>query len=625
MTLAFFKKKSVLITLGLVVVIGGGIAYRSHANAGPFYDTQAVEQGTLTQTVEVTGETKPQARVDLSFKTGGKLETLNVTVGQIVKAGDVLATLDAQDAAFAMRRAGASLAQAQASLAARQAQDTPQAIEMATAQRDQAKASLEKAESDLNQLKLTSVEQVRLAQIALETATQNLANSGAGADINVETSLASLRASLLASANTLSTALTEADAILGVENTAANDTFQSVLGIYDTRGLEKTQGMYIAVRSAQRRADTAVRALTAQSSAGEITTAGQTTVDALQQAQWLLDGVQTVLTNSGTSSGFTINDLTAKRSSVQALRTSVSTQYAGISSAVQGLQSSTNAQTTARAQLENALKTAQANLTIAQANQRSQIKGAETAVEIQRAGLVSAEAALSQRKTPARAVDLQVLRAQIQDAQIAYEQAVQRVKDTELVAPIAGTISDVVPARGEQVVQNAKVMGLVVTENYSVEASIPEADIAKVEVGQTADVTLDAFGDDVHFPARVLAIEPDRIKSQDAIFYKLSLALEPTDRSIKPGFTANVVITTGKAENALIIPIRAVRSDDGKRRVRVLKGKDAVDTDVALGLRGDDGKVQVTAGLNAGDQVIVGELTAAEYAKSQADAKAAAK
>lgn len=623
MTLAFFKKKSVLITLGLVVAIGGGLIYRSKANAGPFYDTQAVEQATLTQTVEVTGETKPQARVDLSFKTSGKLETLNVTVGQVVKTGDVLATLDAQEATFAMRRAGAGLAQAQASLAARQAQDTPQAIEIAVAQRDQAKASLAKAESDLDQLKQTSVEQVRLAQIALETATQNLTNSGAGADITVETSLASLRASLLASANTLSAALTEADAILGVENTAANDTFQSVLGIYDSRGFERTQGMYLAVRSAQRRADTVVRALTAQSSAGEITTAGQTMVDTLQQAQWLLEGVQSVLTNSGTSSGLTINDLTTKRASVQALRTSVSSQYTSISSAVQGLQSSTNAQTTARAQLENALKTAQANLTIAQANQRSQIKGAETTVEIQRAGLVSAEAALSQRKAPVRAVDLQVLRVQIQDAQIAYEQAVQRVKDTELVAPIAGTISDIVPARGEQVVQNAKVMGLVVTENYSVEASIPEADIAKIQVGQTADVTLDAFGDDVHFSARVLAIEPDRIKSQDAIFYKLALALDPTERAIKPGFTANVTITTGRAENALIIPIRAVRSEDGKRSVRVLKGKEAIDVDVTLGLRGDDGRVQIMSGLNAGDQVIVGELTAAEYAKNQADSKAA--
>ncbi len=623
MTFAFLKKKSFLITAGIVAVITGGAIYNSQANSGPFYDTQPVERATLVQTVEVTGETKPQSRVDLSFKTSGKLETLNVVVGQVVKQGDVLATLDAQEATFAMRRAGAMVAQAQAGLAARQAQDTPQAIQIAVAQRDQAQASLDKAVSDLEQLKATSVEQVRLAQIALETATQNLANAGTGADLGVEASQASLRASLLASAATLSTALTESDAILGVENTAANDLYESVLGIYDRVGLANTQGKFIDVRSTQRRADVMVRALNAQSSTGETVTAGQAMVAALQQTQGLLEGVQGVLTNSGTNGALTINDLTAKRSAVQGLRTSVATQYSSISAAVQGLQSSTNSQTTTRAQLENALKTAQANLTIATANQKSQIKGAETSVEIQRAGLVSAQASLSQRQTPVRAVDLQVLRAQIQDAQIAYEQAVQRVADTQLIAPIAGTISDVIPARGEQVVQNGKVMGLVVTDNYTVEASIPESDIAKIEEGQIADVTLDAFGDDVHFSARVLAIEPDRVKSQDAIFYRLSLALDQTDRPIKPGFTANVTITTGTAENALIIPIRAVRSEEGgSRRVRVLVGKEAKDVDVTLGLRGDDGKVQILTGLNAGDQVIVGELTAAEYAKNQADAKA---
>ena len=147
MNLSVLKKKSTLVAIAIVVLIGGGIFLKSRANDGPFYETQAVERGLLKQTVDVTGEAKPQTRVDLSFKTGGKLENLLVTVGQTVKMGDVLATLDAQDANFALRRAAASLAQAQANLAARQAQDSPQAIQIAEAQRDQARASLEKAQT----------------------------------------------------------------------------------------------------------------------------------------------------------------------------------------------------------------------------------------------------------------------------------------------------------------------------------------------------------------------------------------------------------------------------------------------------------------------------------------------
>lgn len=622
MNVNFFKKKSVWITTLVVVVIGGGLYVRSRANAGPFYDAQMATTSTLVQTVEVTGETKPETRVDLSFKTSGKIKTVNVIVGQQVKAGDVLATLDAQDATFAMRRAAATLAQMRANLAARQAQDSPQTIQMAEAARDQAKANFEKAQSDLIQIQATSAEQVRQAQIALETAQQNQKNSGTGADLTVQTSLSSLRTSLTAASAVLSSSITESDAILGVENSGANDTYESVLGIYAPDTLTRAQGMVLAVHSAIRHASALVAPLNANSSASDVLAAGQATTDALQQAGFLLDATQAVLTNSGTSSGLTITDLTTKRSSIQTLRASVATQYSGISSAVQTLQTSENGRTTTQAQLQNALRTAQSNLTIAIANQQSQVKAAETAIEVQRAALSSAEASLSQHKTPSRAVDLQVLRAQLQDASVSYEQAAQNLKDTELTAPVDGTISDVVPTIGEQTVQGSKVMSLVVTQNYTVEASVPEADIAKVQVGQSATTTLDAFGDDVKFGAKVLSVEPDRIKIQDAVFYKISVALDKTDRPVKPGMTANVTITTASVSDALIIPLRAVRSENGVRIVKVLQPDNSTkDVVVELGLRGDDGRVQITAGLQAGDKVVVGELTAAEYAAQKSAAK----
>ncbi|MBP9747664.1 biotin/lipoyl-binding protein, partial [Patescibacteria group bacterium] len=147
--------------IGLAVVLVGGFVAFGGGEEGPFYDTQTAEQRTLIQTVEITGEVKPQSRVDVSFKTGGKLETVNVIVGQTVQEGDVLATLDAQEATFAMRRAASVLAQARANLAARQAQDSAEAIRIAEAQRDQAKANLEKATADIDQVRITSAEQVR--------------------------------------------------------------------------------------------------------------------------------------------------------------------------------------------------------------------------------------------------------------------------------------------------------------------------------------------------------------------------------------------------------------------------------------------------------------------------------
>lgn len=610
---AFFKKKIVWIPLILVLLVGGYF-WRAQANKGPFYDTQPVVQGDLRQTVEVTGEVKPLARLDLSFKTSGKLKTLNVITGQKVKQGDVLATLDNQEAVFAMRRAAATLAQMQANLASRQAQDSPQAIQMAEATRDQAKASYEKAQSDLQEAMTTSAEEARLAQIALDTAQQNLTNSGNGVDLTVQTSYESLRTGLNGAANAMSSALAEGDAIIGIENTGANDTYESVLGVFDQAALQRAKNMYVPVRSAQRRADALIRALSVNSAPADVLTAGQATREALQQIQWYLDEVQKVLIGTATNSGLSITELSTKRSSIQTWRATIGTQFSTIAGLVQTIQTTENSQTTTRAQLTNALKTAQANLTIALANQRSKQTNAQTTVEIQRAALSSAEAALSQRKTPARNVDLLVLRAQVQDASIAYEEAVQRVKDTELTAPIDGMIADIVPSGGEQVVQNNKVMGMVATDSYTVEALIPEADIAKVVAGQPATLTLDAYGDEVKFTGHVLTENPDRSKVQDAIYYKVIVSLDKTDRDLKPGMTANLIILTAEKKNTLIIPIRAVRTENDQKKVRVYDGKTATDAVVELGLRGDEGKTEVTSGLSAGQQVIVGELTAAEAA-----------
>jgi hypothetical protein len=69
----------------------------------------------------------------------------------------------------------------------------------------------------------------------------------------------------------------------------------------------------------------------------------------------------------------------------------------------------------------------------------------------------------------------------------------------------------------------------------------------------------------------VLSIEPDRIKIQDAVFYKVAIAIDPTDKPIKPGMTANVIVTTAEIADTLSIPVRAVRTVDGVRRVRMLE------------------------------------------------------
>ena len=87
---SFLKKKRTYVILVIVVLIGGWLFTRGQGDPAARYETARVERGNLERTVEVTGEMSPAQRIALSFESGGSLGAVFVTVGQEVKAGDIL-------------------------------------------------------------------------------------------------------------------------------------------------------------------------------------------------------------------------------------------------------------------------------------------------------------------------------------------------------------------------------------------------------------------------------------------------------------------------------------------------------------------------------------------------------
>lgn len=622
MTIPTFLKAKWFYAIVLVLVVGGGLYVRGkNANKGPFYETAKVERGDVIQTVEVTGQMKPQSRIDLSFKASGKLQPFTVKVGDVVKANDLLVELDMKDLQFSVSRASASLASARANLNARLAGETRESIQIAEASVQQSKAAYEKAMSDLEAMKRTVEDEYRVATIAVDTAEKNLANSGNSLDQDVRNAYESARAKLRASLGDMQTGLTEGDAIIGVDNSAANDSYESLLGINDRPALDRAKMQYPIAKARYQTAAQAVGTLTSASTDLEITNALESVRSALIQVQGYLDQVQRVLAGTVSSPSLSESTLASKRTTIDTDRSAVSTQLTTITSASQTIRSAELARTTSRAQLQNALETAQANLRTADTNRITKVQAAESNVSIQLAALRSSEASLALKKAPPRAVDVASLRAQVLDAETAYAQAVERLNDARIVAPVDGTIADILPSVGQQITAGQIVIQLVAAEGYTVEALVPEADIAKVKIGQSAVITLDAFGDEVKFQGTVVSENPDQTKVQDAIYYKTYFQLMAEGREVKPGMTANVIITTGEAKQSLFVPTRAVLDRDGRRYVRILTNNQSSEVTVQAGLRGDEGRLEIKDGVSEGQEVVIGELTAEEYKKLQATKK----
>lgn len=113
--------KIALAIAGLVIAILLAWKFLFSAGDGPALVTATVARGDIEQTVIATGTLEPKELVSVGAQVSGRVETLNVAIGQTVRNGELIAEIDAQTQTNALKTAQASLANMQAQRAARQA------------------------------------------------------------------------------------------------------------------------------------------------------------------------------------------------------------------------------------------------------------------------------------------------------------------------------------------------------------------------------------------------------------------------------------------------------------------------------------------------------------------------
>lgn len=204
-----------------------------------------------------------------------------------------------------------------------------------------------------------------------------------------------------------------------------------------------------------------------------------------------------------------------------------------------------------------------------------------------------------------------------QDAKVAGVEASiknydAQIAKTMLRAPMNGLVTKQEAKLGETVAPNISIVSIMSEGLFKIEANIPEADVAKINIGDEARITLDAYGADVPFIALVSALDPAETIIQGVSTYKVTLRFKDTDARIRSGMTANIDISTERHEGVLMIPARAVTNKDSKKFVRVLtidaeKKEVLTEIEVTVGLRGSDGNIEIMSGLTLGQQVVTFE------------------
>ncbi|MBI5798845.1 MAG: efflux RND transporter periplasmic adaptor subunit [Candidatus Yonathbacteria bacterium] len=175
-----------------------------------------------------------------------------------------------------------------------------------------------------------------------------------------------------------------------------------------------------------------------------------------------------------------------------------------------------------------------------------------------------------------------------------------------IVSPIAGIITKSEIKEGEGTTVGKTVFSIISDASFEIEAYVPEADIAKIKIGDTARITLDAYGSDILFGGRVTTIDPAETIIDNVPTYKTTLHFTKNDPRIKSGMTANIDISTASRMNTLFAPERAIITRNSEKFIRTIdtSGK-TTDALVTVGLKGSDGSIEILSGTTEGATIIM--------------------
>ena len=160
------------------------------------------------------------------------------------------------------------------------------------------------------------------------------------------------------------------------------------------------------------------------------------------------------------------------------------------------------------------------------------------------------------------------------------------------------------------------------TATKQIVAKIDETDIGKIKVGQDAVFTVDTYTNKT-FTARVSKISQtdtgntwdttdssettssSSSSSASVIYYYVTLDVDDPNDDLRLGMTARVDINTSQKDNALVIPIAALKTNNNGSYVLLVKDDGSTEAvNVTTGIYSDE-YVEIISGLSEGDKVSV--------------------
>ena len=206
----------------------------------------------------------------------------------------------------------------------------------------------------------------------------------------------------------------------------------------------------------------------------------------------------------------------------------------------------------------------------------------------QRADDLFQSQAITQQEHDQAILDYANAKANLVSQQVALENAQIQLEDVDVRAPVTGTILEKDVERGQVIasaISNVSggtvLMRMANLDLVQVYTLVDETDIGKIQPGQRATITVDAYPNRP-FEGTVLKIEPRDTVSQNVTMFPVRVRIDNRQGLLKPGMNTEVEVHIGEAQSVVAVPNAALRTQ-----------KDVASAAQVLGLSPDDVQQQL--------------------------------
>jgi HlyD family secretion protein len=237
----------------------------------------------------------------------------------------------------------------------------------------------------------------------------------------------------------------------------------------------------------------------------------------------------------------------------------------------------------------------------------------QASVDAANANLAMATANLAQDKAylaavtggtvPVNATGTNLLK--LEQAQLAVQTAQQNLNTAGITAPFAGTITQSSAVPGQIVSPGTAGFRIDDLSDLVVTIQVVEIDVNNIKAGQTATITFNAIPNKT-YDGKVVKADLAATSTSTTVNFNVSVQLTNANAQVKPGMTANVIITTNQVANALLIPSTSIFTDtNGQNYVYLIQNGTPTAVPVTVGAVSDTSS-QITGNtLKEGDTIVL--------------------